>query len=116
MPAFSAGIAEHGLQENRQQQQAAVKHEAEHRHEKDAGRVGAVLEDAQVHHRVARMSSWTTNSTSAQTARSPRHDDPVGGEPVFLLSFIEHHLQRADTQGEHPDAPVIDPALLRAAM
>jgi hypothetical protein len=52
--------------------------------------------------------SWTTGSR-----RNHRGDhDPVGGEPVILLSFIEDHLQRAHAEREHADAPVIDAALL----
>jgi hypothetical protein len=31
--------------------------------------------------------------------------DPVGGEPVFLLAFVEDDLKRAHGDGEHADAP-----------
>ncbi len=34
--------------------------------------------------------------------------DPVGGEPVFFLAFVEDDLQKADADGEHADAPVVD--------
>ncbi len=41
-------------------------------------------------------------------------DDPVGAEPVLLLSFVQHHLERAHAKREHADAPVIDAAILAA--
>ena len=52
MPAWSDGIAEQRLQHDRQQHQAAVEHEPDHRHQEHADRVAAFLEHAQIDDRM----------------------------------------------------------------
>ena len=46
-----------------------------------------------------------TRATTETTATTVIH---VGGEPVFFLAFVEDDLQKADADGEHADAPVVD--------
>src|ERR1039458_394151 len=35
-------------------------------------------------------------------------DDEVGAEPVFLLAFVEHHFERAQTESQQAEAGVVD--------
>ena len=43
-----------------------------------------------------------------QTCEERERADPIRGEPILLLAFIENDLQGADSDRKHPNAPGID--------
>ena len=50
---FQSGVSHERLQPQWKQDGAAIEHEAQHGHKKDAGGVSAVLEDPEIHHGMA---------------------------------------------------------------
>ena len=48
-------------------------------------------------------------------ASNRKRQDEIRRKPVLALALIEHHLRRADADGEQPEADVIDLAGLARA-
>src|SRR5882724_1173089 len=107
---FQSGVSHERLQPQRKQNGAAVKHEAQHGHEKDTGGVGAIFEDPELHHRMLRDQFANQKEHEPDRTENAQNKDEVRSEPVVFLAFIEHDLERADAQREVTDAPVINAA------
>ena len=109
-PACNAGIAEQRLQEDRQQHQAGVQHEAQHRHQEDAGAEGAVLEHAQVDDGMLGLQLADHHGNQSEDAQRRPQANLIAAEPVLALAGVEHHLQHAEAQRQEADAPQVDAA------
>ena len=106
-------IAEKRLQQNGQDDQAAVKHEAEHGHQENAGGVSPLAKDLEADDGVRRGEFLNEEECKANDGDYGQRRNPVRSEPVGLLPAVKHHLKRADTHRQHSDAPGIH--LRRAA-
>src|SRR5262249_26353390 len=103
-------VSQKSLEHERDEPDAAVEDEAQHAHEKDAGRVGANFEDSKVDDGVVDGELAQDEGDQSSDGADGQDDDEARGEPVFFLSFVEHDLQAADAEGEQADAPVVDGA------
>ncbi len=95
------------MQEDGQQDQAGVQHEAEHGHQEHSGAEGAVLERAQVHDRMLRLQLAYHQGHQPEDAKRSPPADLSTAEPVFALSGVEHDLQHAEAQRQETDPPEI---------
>ena len=53
-------------------------------------------------------SSQNTTATRQTTVMTANVTMKWDAEPVFLLAFVEHHLERAETEGQQAETHVID--------
>ncbi len=112
-PAAQEGrVAQQGLEEDGQQGQAAVEHEAQHEEHEDGHGEGAVLHQAEVHDG-PRLAQFVEHGEDQGHRRDDgEEDDEVGGEPVLALPLVQDDLQRGQAQGEDADAEVVEPRAL----
>ena len=101
-------IAQQRLQEDGQQDQAGVQHEAEHGHQEHSGAEGAVFERAQVHDRVPGLQLANHHGHQPEDAKRRPHADLSAAEPVLALALVEHDLQHAEAEREKTDAPEVN--------
>ena len=108
-PGLHRRIGKQSLQPYRQQHQAAIKDEAKQRHQQHAGAVGPVLKYAERYLPDGRLARLHNKRDDKHDCYRQQNHDPVRGEPVLLLPFVEHDLQRANSHREHSHAPVVNP-------
>ena len=107
-------VAEQRLQHHRQQHHAAVEDEPDDRHQKHADGIAPRLEHAQIDDRIVSRQLVHDERYQRDDADDGERRDEGRFEPVFLLSFVEHDLQRADAHDQHPHPPVVHPPRLGA--
>ena len=108
MPAASAGYPNRVWIQIGQQHQASIKNETHDGHQHYAGGIGTLFEHAQIHHwMLSRQFAYQEDDEENDRDDDQPHDE-VRGKPVILFALIERDLQRADPDGQKPDAPIVD--------
>ena len=64
--------------------------------------------DAKIDHRMLDAQLSNDEQHQPRSRQNCQHGDEVRREPIFFLSFVQHHLQRADAHREHAHAPIIN--------
>ena len=102
------GVSQQRLEEQRQQRGAAVEHKSEDQHGRRGQREIALLENAKIDDRVFLPKFPQDHANQADRADHGESDDVIGGEPVFLLTLVEDHFERSETQRQESEADSID--------
>ena len=93
-------IAQQRLQPDRQQHHAAVEDESDARHQDHAGAIGPVAKYGQMHYRMLGHQLPNDEGGESGNEDDAQRENKARREPIVLFAFIEHHLQRADTEGQ----------------
>ena len=102
------GVADIGLQPQRQQHEIAEVEPVADRERDRAAREIAQLEERQVDDRMLRRQFPHDEERQRDHRDQRQHHDGGGIEPVEILALVEHDLQRADPDHEQPETHGID--------
>lgn len=75
---------------------------------RDTGRVGAVLQSAQVDDRRRGHQLPDYERDQADHRRHAERGDQIRGEPIILLPLVEQNLERADAERQEPQTPAVN--------
>src|SRR5579872_6813090 len=104
------GIAQQSLQQDGNQHHAAIQAKAQRGHQEDTCGIGAHAEYSQVDHGMPVQQFVNHEQRQSDSGHDGQNQDEMRAEPVVLLALIEHDLQRADSDGQKTDAPVVHAA------
>ena len=95
------------LHEKRQQDQAAVKHESQQRRQHQTGGEVTVSQQAETHDGLRRIEFADHEGSEHDRRDHGQHHDKVGAEPILLLAFVQHDLQRRHAHRQHAQSPQV---------
>ena len=98
-PLLKGGVAQQGLQKERQQRDGAVEDGAHDGHERGADEEVAVAQDAQIDQGMIGHELAEDKQDQAGDAGDQEGADEGGAEPVFLLAFVEDDLEASRSTG-----------------
>lgn len=107
-PGQRCVIAEMRLQQQRQQRTATVEHKARNKNQHAGHAELPVFHEMEVDQRIVMRPQAMDGAHQAHHAGECHGEDQVAVEPVLLLAFIQHDLQRTQTYADQPQPPIIN--------
>ena len=109
-PALQGGVIHQVLQELRQRCRGCVHDGAHGKAKRSPNGEVAVQQHPQVDDRVGRLELPKDEHDKAQGGPGGQHPDERRGKPIRVLTFVEHHLQAPDSEGEQAGARALSKA------
>ena len=88
------------LHEQRKQDGTAVEHQSYRHHQRSADGERAVTENSEIHDGVSGLQFPNNQARQTEDRQDGEDGDKLRPEPVILLAFVEHDLQRSNAQDQ----------------